>query len=141
VTILVDTGPLVALCDERDGLHARAESELGQLRSPRWIGLPVLVEATQLLESPQHVRRLEEGILRGLFKLALPERWTELVGRSLRWMDRYAEHSPDFVDAFLVAWVEVEKPAAIWTFDSEFRDIWRTSGGRRPRLALPAPRR
>lgn len=50
-------------------------------------------------------------------------------------MHEYAEHAPDFADAFLVAWHERQRSSSIWTFDQEFRTTWRTLKGQRVRLA------
>ena len=133
--VLVDTGPLVALHDEHDNLHDRAVEDLSRIKGPRLVCLPVLTETVHLLDSPIHVKRLEASIERDVVRLGLPVRWEEVVATAFRWMDRYHEHEPDFTDAFLVAWVDADPSMAIWTFDKEFRNLWRTPSGKRPRMA------
>jgi hypothetical protein len=47
---LVDTGPLVALCDTRDRLHRPARAQLARLRAPLQVCLPVVTEALHFLD-------------------------------------------------------------------------------------------
>jgi len=53
--ILLDTTPLVALCDRRDGLNRRSLRDLDASREPLVLCLPVLTEACLLL--PHRPRR------------------------------------------------------------------------------------
>jgi hypothetical protein len=48
--ILVDTGPLMALFDPRDALHARCRAGLKQLREPLVTTVPVLTETLHILD-------------------------------------------------------------------------------------------
>lgn len=133
--VLVDTGPLVALIDSHDRLHARALAELDRLTSPIWLGVPVLTESCFLLGAAHLRRRLSALIDREVVQLAAPKNG-EVTRRSMKWLDRYAEHSPDFADAFLVCWAESDASLVVWTFDREFSTVWRTLGGKKVRLAL-----
>ena len=128
--ILLDTAPLVALCDARDALHRQALADLDRLaRRPLVLCQPVLTEACFLLQSRVMRTRLA-SILE-----ALSIRPLELDGeddvwrRVLAWMDRYAEHEPDFADAFLVVASTVHRRSRVWTYDSEFRTTWRREDG------------
>lgn len=133
---LVDTGPLVALVDAHDRLHARALAQLDRLTGPLWLGLPVLTEACFLLGSA-HLRRRLSGLLeREVAQLAVPKNGEVITRRSMKWLDQYAEHSPDFADAFLVCWAESDPTLAVWTFDREFSTVWRTLAGKKVRLAI-----
>lgn len=134
--VLVDTGPLVALLDARDRLHPRALSELDRLTGPLWLGLPTLTESCFLLGSAHLRRRLSSLLDREVMQLVGPKDNDVTTRRSMKWLDRYAEHSPDFADAFLVCWAESEPSLAVWTFDREFSTIWRTLGGKKVRLAF-----
>lgn len=134
-SILVDTGPLVALCDDADALHARALAELDRLKGPFFVCLPVLTEAHFLLPQGHLRQRLSGLLIAGAFRVGPDEGAEALLKKSLAWLERYQEHEPDFTDAFLVAWAERERQALIWTFDREFSRIWRTSAGKKLRLA------
>jgi hypothetical protein len=64
--ILVDTGPLLALFDPKDGQHARCVGVLRSIREPLCATVAVLTEAFHILE-PQSVGsdRLREFIAKG----------------------------------------------------------------------------
>lgn len=134
--ILIDTGPLVALCDPSDRLHARAIAELDRLSGPLFLGLPLLTEACFLL-SGAHLRRRVGALLdREVIQLGGPRNGEQAARRTLKWLERYADHAPDFADGFLVAWAESDASLAIWTFDREFSRVWKTLGGKKVRLAF-----
>jgi predicted nucleic acid-binding protein len=133
--VLVDTGPLVALCDERDALHARALREVDALRGTLSVCLPVLTEAHFLLAAP-HLRSRLSGLFgAGVVELDGPRNPSQVLVRAMRWLERYAEHRPDFADAFLVAWADTERRLSVWSFDREFSSVWRTLGGKKLTLA------
>ena len=134
--ILVDKGPLVALCDASDRLHARATAELDRLTGPLFLGLPVLTEACFLLPDSGLRRRVGALLEREVVQLGAPKNGDEVTRRTLKWLARYAEHSPDFADGFLAAWAESDASLAVWTFDREFSSVWRTLSGKRVRLAF-----
>lgn len=134
-TILVDTGPLVALCDDSDALHERSLAELDRIKGRFLVCLPVLTEAHFLLPQGHLRQRLAGLFTTGTFQTAPEDGAAVLVKMSLAWLARYKEHEPDFTDAFLVAWAERERHALIWTFDREFSRIWRTTAGKKLRLA------
>lgn len=132
--IIVDTAPLVALCDGRDPAHNKALRDLDRLgRGPLLLAQPVLTEACFLLSSPGLRRRLDR-LLSELEFVPLPlvdERqwWAEVFG----WLAQYHEHEPDLADAWLVVAASRQKRARIWTYDSEFTTTWRRlDGGRVP---------
>ena len=53
-----------------------------------------------------------------------------------RWLDRYAEHEPDWADGYLAVVSSRERKAKVWTYDSEFRTTWRRLDGTRIPLAV-----
>ena len=55
---------------------------------------------------------------------------------ALLWMRRYAEHEPDWADAYLAALSGRERRARVWTYDSEFRTTWRRLDGGRVPMAV-----
>jgi hypothetical protein len=60
------------------------------------------------------------------------------------WLATYGEHSPDLCDAQLAV-LAPRISASIWSYDSEFRDLWRAPDGRRlpvlPKETRPRKRR
>ena len=101
--ILLDTTPLVALCDPRDRLHARALADLDRLaRRSLVLCMPVLTEACFLLD--HLVQRARLNRLFGELEIRPheqlddeSERWREVF----RWLDKYAEHEPDWADGYV----------------------------------------
>jgi len=135
--ILIDTTPLVALCDPRDGLHAKALADLDRV-AKRAIVLcePVLTEACFLLSRPVQRARLEQLIVGiGMTPLAIEDE-AELRTAVFGWLARYAEHEPDWADGYLAVVSERQKAARVWTYDREFRTTWRRPGGTRIPLAV-----
>lgn len=130
--ILLDTNVLVALVDERDGLRTRAMSDLAKLKGPYGILDAVLVETHFMLEEAY----LRQRVRFMLSRLAVqhvqvqPAWWTAIFD----WLEKYAQHEPDLCDAML-AIVATHEQQAIWTYDQEFRKLWRGPGGRSLSLA------
>jgi predicted nucleic acid-binding protein len=131
---LVDTGPLVALLDDGDALHARALKELAAAPKPRLLCPPVMTEAIHLLGSVGYPDRLHALVDQDTLRFEVAPAWPLLASQAIGWMRRYVEHEPDFTDAYLVAWCENEPSARVWTFDSEVKNVWRTSKGKALRL-------
>jgi predicted nucleic acid-binding protein len=139
--ILVDTTPLVALCDPSDALHARALRDLDRLRRRDFVVCgPVMAEACFLLPRSVQRQRLERIVsdlsMRPLVMTEEGEVWTEVF----RWLKRYAEHDPDWADAYLAIVSGREKRASVWTYDREFRTTWRRLDGGSIPVAVASPR-
>ncbi len=133
-SILVDTGPLVALCRTNDQHHARACSEIARLpKVPLVICLPVLSETHFFLNFASQRSRLRRFLGEGLFVLFSEKESLGQIEGSLKWLESYQDHTPDFADAYLVT-LAGSRDVAVWTFDSEFRTTWKTLAGKRPRL-------
>lgn len=137
-TTLVDTGPLVALAEPVDRHHAWAQRQFDALKGPLLVAPAVLVEAHFLLPAPHQRARLH-WLLQNEFVVGAPANEAVICDRALSWLTKYSDHSPDFTDAFLIAWHEAEKTSRIWTMDAEFVNVWRTSRGKRPLLAASPP--
>jgi predicted nucleic acid-binding protein len=135
--ILLDTTPLVALCDPRDSLNGVAVRDLDRLsRQPLIACAAVLTEACALLSHPVQRRRLrrffEEFTVapyRADDELRL---WLEVFA----WLDRYEEHEPDWADGYLAVVSGRERRFRVWTYDREFRTTWRRPDGTRIPLAV-----
>jgi predicted nucleic acid-binding protein len=135
--ILIDTTPLVALSDPRDHLHERAVSDLDRV-AKRGLVLcePVLTEACFLLSHAAQRARLERLIVElGMTPLGVEDE-PELRAEVFRWLERYAEHVPDWADGYLAVVSERQRDARVWTYDREFRTTWRRPGGTRIPLAV-----
>jgi hypothetical protein len=58
--------------------------------------------------------------------------WLEV----LDWLERYRDHDPDWADGYLAVVSGRERRAKVWTFDREFRTIWRRPDGKAIPLAV-----
>lgn len=135
--ILIDTTPLVALCDHRDALHRRAVADFDRLgRRMMVLCEPVLTEAWFLLDTVPLRARLD-ALIAGLAPSAWAPPRPEAFRRDvLDWLARYAEHEPDWADGCLVVASATNRRARVWTYDTEFRTTWRRPDGSRVPLAV-----
>jgi predicted nucleic acid-binding protein len=135
--ILVDTTPLVALCDSRDSHHVSAVKELGKLASA---GLctceAVLMESCFHLAHQAQRQRLhallEELPISFVTGPANGRFWSNV----LDWLIKYAEHEPDWADGCLAVLCGHDKRLKVWTYDREFRTTWRRPDGSAIPLAV-----
>lgn len=136
-TVVVDTGPIVALLDADEERHHWARTRFEELRAPLLTCESVLSEASFLMrragaDPTIPVRLVRRGVLEivGLFD-------TEADADSLaRLMRRYADVPMSFTDACLVRIVERTPDASVMTLDSDF-GIYRQA--RRRTIPLLAP--
>ena len=119
-TVLIDTGPLVAVLRERDQHHKWARHHFASLRNACVTCEAVLSEAFHMLETaPSGAERLcallEEGTIRINFDVDdhLPD--------VLRVLRRYRNLPMGFADACLVRMSELHRECAVFTTDSDFR--------------------
>jgi predicted nucleic acid-binding protein len=128
--ILIDTGPLVALCDARDGKHKQAVRQLQSLSDEEFGTCEAVVtEACFHLPHSSQRERLR-ALLRALDVASVPSRletgfWLD----TFDWLARYAEHDPDWADACLAVLSGRDRHVRVWTFDREFRTTWRRPNG------------
>ena len=127
--ILIDTNVLLAFLDPSDDNHEAARRAAHDMRKAGLLlVLPVLAEVTHFLDSPHLYDRLEK-VLSALDVRF--ERSEHLVDQAaaLKWLKQYATHDPDYADAHLVMLTAANKRYRVWSFDHEFRDIWRRPDG------------
>jgi predicted nucleic acid-binding protein len=135
--ILLDTTPLVALCDPRDRLNATALRDLDRLARRRLIVCdPVLTETAFHLSHRAQRERLHRFLVDfdvQVHACADPAAFRLEV---LAWLVRYEQHSPDLADGYLAVASFHERSARVWSYDGEFRTIWRRPDGTRIPLAV-----
>jgi predicted nucleic acid-binding protein len=128
--ILVDTTPLVALCDARDSQHVIAVKQLEKLASAEFCTCEaVLMESCfHLPYGPQRQRLHALLDALAISSLAGPcDRgfWSDV----LTWLRKYAEHEPDWADACIAVLCGHDRRLQVWTYDREFHTTWRRPDG------------
>lgn len=128
--ILVDTGPLIALFDPKEDLHAACRKTLASLRAPAITTLPVLTEAFHILSPESHgsdaLRAfIAEGGL-GLHFGSQPE-----TIRAFELMDIYRDRPMDLADASVIAAAESLGTRRVFTLDRNDFETYRIRRGHR----------
>lgn len=125
-SVVVDTGPLVALLDRREKRHAWSVQHLEILPLP-WITCEaVLTEAWHLLRSRPDIQdRLLECVVDGVLKVSfsLPQEVNSV--RALR--EKFRDVPMSLADACLVRLAEIFPKSSVLTLDSDFH-IYRKNG-------------
>ena len=128
--MLVDTGPLVALFDPKDGQHQRCVKALKAVREPLRTTGPVLTEAFHMLD-PASIGsdRLREFILKG----GMSVWWFDQasLGRAFELMDTYSDHPMDLADASLIVAAEMLGTRTVFTVDRKDFAAYRVRRGHR----------
>jgi predicted nucleic acid-binding protein len=128
--ILIDTTPLVALCDARDSKHKTALKQLQALATDQFAA-PEAVLTEACFHLPHRSQRLRlRAVLQELHVEPLPVThdrafWLEVFD----WLYKYADHEPDWADACLAVLSGRDKELKVWTYDREFRTKWRRPNG------------
>jgi predicted nucleic acid-binding protein len=118
VALILDTGPLFALLDRRDNDHEPCRRLIGEMREPRVIPAPVIVELDQLVRA----RIGATALLPFLDDLADSAYFVENLipedyRRARELCDRYADSDIGFVDAAVLAIVERLNEPKLATLD------------------------
>lgn len=132
--VVVDTGPLVALLNRNDAMHAWAVDQARTEAPPFYTCEAVLAEAYHLLSgvfsgAPQLTALLESGRLDWSFRA------DDHFERIAKLMAKYADVPMSFADACLVAMSE-ESESRVMTLDSDFR-VYRRYRNRAIELVSP----
>lgn len=134
-SVLLDTGPLLALIDARDQHHNWVESQFADIEPPLVTCEAVLAEACFLAQ--RELRSCESllalfttGVVRLSF--SLEQNWSEVTA----FMRRYANVPMSLADACLVRMSELVEVCSVLTFDRDFR-IYRRN--RRQMIPLLIP--
>ena len=136
-TVVVDTGPIVALVDADERHHAWARRTFDDLRPPLLTCEAVLSEASFLLRRAGADLGLPAALVEcGMLHIVAgcgSGDDARAVGRLIR---RYANVPMSFADACLVRIVETTANASIMTLDRDFR-IYRPASRRVIPLLMP----
>lgn len=131
-TLLVDTGPLVALSDKRDKFHEASKTFLKNYRGRLLTTWAVLTEFSHLAPSVEATLPLYRWIDNGGLEL-FPLGRDELV-RAVDWIERYADQPMDLADASLVVAALATGYTQIWTLDRRDFETWRLPSRKRFKL-------
>jgi predicted nucleic acid-binding protein len=128
--ILVDTTPLVALCDPRDSKHRTAVKHLESLAADDFaVCDAVLTEACFHLPYRSQRERLRDLLHRlGVQPLPVTQErtfWLDVFD----WLAKYADQEPDWADGCVAVLSGRDKTLMVWTYDREFRTTWRRPNG------------
>lgn len=128
--ILIDTAPLVALCDPRDSLNKTALRHLKALAQSQFVICePVLAEACFHLSIPSQRDRLRQT-LKALDVLPVSVDDVQTLWKEVfDWLNKYSEHEPDWADGYLAVLSGRDRKYRVWTYDAEFRTVWRRPNG------------
>lgn len=119
-TYLIDTGPIVALINQRDQWHSWAIHELQEITPPLYTCEAVISEAYFLLSRISHGRTALLGMLTdGLIQT--PWQLSENLPPVNELLLRYQSVPMSLADACLVRMAEQFPDATIITVDSDFR--------------------
>jgi uncharacterized protein len=134
-SVVVDTGPIVALLDADDAYHAWAVDQFARLRPPLLTCEAVLTEASFLTaragsDSAAVTTLIERGVLS---VASLFDAEASVITRLMR---KYVNVPMSFTDACLVRLVELTPYATLCTLDADFR-IYRQLGRRLIPLLAP----
>jgi len=125
-TILIDSGPLIALFDKNDSFHARVVRFI-QGKKFRFLSTTaVLTEVTHMLDFNINAQLdflewvLNEGVI-------IQDIKREHISRIIELTKKYCDRPMDFADATLVVAAEHTGIRTIISLDSDF-DIYRLPG-------------
>jgi predicted nucleic acid-binding protein len=134
--LLVDSGPLVALLNERDQYHAVCIAQAKQRRGRFKTCWPVITETAHLLGNyPRAVQRLLSWIqTREIEILEVSASDAEGISELL---SRYPDQHFDFADACLMYLADRESIVDVFTIDHRHFSVYRTKR-RQPLTIIPA---
>jgi uncharacterized protein len=134
-SVIVDTGPIVALLDADDQQHAWVKAQFARLRPPLLTCEAVLTESSFLIargggNASAAVQLVERGVL------SIAQLFDTEAASIARLMRRYENVPISLADACLVRLVELTSQSTLFTLDSDF-EIYRQKGRRLIPLLTP----
>lgn len=136
MTILLDTGPWVALMSRTDGHHTWAKEQFAMHSGPLITCEAVVAETCFLLaRAGLDAGRALEFVERGVVQIGLS--LTEQIAAVRNLYQRYDNVPASLADACLIRLSELHEPCQVLTLDSDFH-IYRRHG--RKAIAVISPR-
>jgi predicted nucleic acid-binding protein len=134
-SVIVDTGPIVALLDADDQYHAWVRAQFARLRPPLLSCEVVLTESCFLIaraggDASDVLQLVERGVL------SIAQLFDAEAASIARLMRRYRNVPMSLADACLVRLIELTSQATLFTLDSDF-EIYRQKGRRLIPLLAP----
>lgn len=126
---LADTGPLVAILNERDQDHDNCTELLKEFRFPLLTCLPVLTEVSHLVRGYTANLRPLLAVSPRPFLQILPLDLND-VHAALDIVDRFDDQGFDFADACLMHLAEREGIDTVFTLDEPDFSVFRTTTGK-----------
>ncbi len=124
--VIVDTGPLVALINQRERHHAWAHEQFSLIAPPAFTCEPVITESAYLLRDfHKGVDSLMQLLERG--HLTMPFHLADELPAVSRLLKKYASVPLSLADACLVRMAEQHVTSPVLTLDSHFH-IYRKTG-------------
>lgn len=126
-SVLLDTGPLVALIDRREEYHDWSIAQSARLEWPFFTCEPVITEALFLLRDwPKGSQSVMELLAKGDITIAF--RLVEELKSVANFLTRYADQGVSLADACLVRMSEQHGQSVVFTLDRQFVRIYRRHG-------------
>lgn len=135
-SVIVDTGPIVALLDADDQQHEWVKAQFARLRPPLLTCEAVLTESCFLIargggDAGAVIQLAERGVV------SVAQLFDAEAASIARLMRRYRNIPMSLADACLVRLIELTSQATLFSLDSDF-EIYRQKGRRL--IPLLAPR-
>ena len=129
-TVLLDTGPIVALFDPRDADHEPCRRIFASRRPKLITTAPVLTEAFHILRPESRgSQQLRRFVLSGAVTVRSMN--NDDIRRAFELMDLYSNLPMDLADASLVVTAEALSTRRIFTLDRRDFSVYRLRSGRR----------
>lgn len=130
-SILIDTGPIVAILCREDAEHENCVDRLRTLDGDLYTCWPVISEAIFLLgRRSDRVQSLFKMLSSGAIHCSSLGIEVEVVPWLIGFYERFGEHAPDLADATLVYLAERDRVQSVFTLDYRDFSIYRTSENR-----------
>ena len=127
--ILIDTTPLVALCDARDRQHRTALKHLEALSTAVFCTCEAVLMET-CFHLPHRAQRARlRAVLDSLQITPLSGSGDGFWFEVLEWLVKYADHEPDWGDGCIAVLSGHHASLKVWTYDRRFRTTWRKPNG------------
>lgn len=134
-TVLLDTGPLIAILYKKDSQHLRCVAELKKITRPPVTCWPVVAEAAHILRRVGgHAREILRMISSG--ELDVRHLGVDSAGWMTTFMARYDDIDVDLADAAMMYLAEKEEIEVVFTLDRRHFSIYRLNSGQ-PLSVLP----